>query len=51
MAFHAADGKPASDSEKLKKGIANAYASGNNLIVWSGKALYSIDYSNGNVNY
>ena len=50
-AFNVKDGSEAWDSEKFKKGITNAYASGENLIVCSGKALYSIRYSDGNVNY
>ena len=51
MAFNTNDGSSAWDSEKFKKGITNAYASGNNLIVCSGKVLYSINYMSGNVNY
>lgn len=51
MAFNTKDGTQAWDSERFKKGITNAFADGNNLIVSSGKALYSIRYSDGNVNY
>ncbi|MCB0801843.1 MAG: PQQ-binding-like beta-propeller repeat protein [Flavobacteriales bacterium] len=51
MAFNVSDGTPAWDSEKFKKGITNAFVDGENLIVCSGKSLYSIRYSDGNVNY
>lgn len=51
MAFNVNDGSPAWDSEKFKKGITNAFVDGENLIVSSGKSLYSIRYSDGNVNY
>lgn len=51
MAFNVEDGSPSWDSEKFKKGITNAFVEGENLIVCSGKALYSIRYSDGNVNY
>lgn len=51
MAFNTSDGTQAWDSERFKKGITNAYADGNNLIVSSGKALYSINYKNGDVNF
>lgn len=51
MAFNVEDGTQAWDSEKFKKGITNAFVDGKNLIVCSGKSLYSIEYSNGGVNY
>lgn len=51
MAFNTSDGSQVWDSEKFKKGITNAFVNGNNLIVSSGKALYSIQYSDGKVNY
>ncbi len=51
QAFNTSDGSLVWESERFKKGITNAFASGKNLIVSSGKALYSIDYANGNVNY
>jgi hypothetical protein len=51
MAFNVSDGLPSWDSEKFKKGITNAFVDGENLIVSSGKSLYSIRYSDGNVNY
>ena len=50
-AFNVNNGSIAWDSEKFKKGITNAFVDGENLIVSSGKALYSIRYSDGNVNY
>lgn len=51
MAFNVEDGTQSWDSEKFKKGITNAFVEGENLIVSSGKSLYSIRYSDGNVNY
>lgn len=51
MAFNTSDGSRVWDSEKFKKGITNAFVDGENLIVSSGKSLYSIRYSDGNVNY
>ena len=50
-AFNVKDGSESWDSEKFKKGITNAFVNEENLIVCSGKALYSIRYSDGNVNY
>lgn len=51
MAFNANDGSQVWDSERFKKGITNAYAEGKNLIVSSGKSIYSINYKDGSVNY
>ena len=51
MAFNVSDGTRAWDSEKFKKGITNAFVDGENLIVSSGKSLYSIKYADGSVNY
>ena len=51
IAFNTSDGAQVWDSEKFRKGITNAFTDGDNLIVSSGKSLYSIRYSDGNVNY
>ncbi|MBL4710260.1 MAG: PQQ-binding-like beta-propeller repeat protein [Flavobacteriales bacterium] len=51
IAFNTSDGSQVWDSEKFKKGITNAFVDGENLIVSSGKALYSIRFSDGKVNY
>ncbi len=51
MAFNTNTGAEEWESEKFRKGITNAFADGENLIVSSGKSLYSIRYSDGNVNY
>ncbi len=51
MAFDTKTGTQAWDSERFKKGITNAFVDKQNLIVSSGKSLYSIRYSDGNVNY
>ena len=50
-AFNTSDGSKAWESEKFKKGITNAISYGENHVVCSGKALYSIKVSNGDQNY
>lgn len=47
QAYSSTDGKQLWESERFKKGITNAFPSGNNLIVCSGKALYSLDIATG----
>ena len=52
QAFSDADGRLAWDSERFKKGITNMYRHGSdNMIVSSGKALYSMKIQDGEVNY
>lgn len=51
QAFNVSDGTLAWDTEKFKKGITNSFSEGENIYVSSGKALYSIRSSDGNVNY
>jgi len=51
QAFNTADGSKAWDSERFKKGITNSFTIDNNIVVSSGKALYSIKAADGNVNY
>lgn len=51
QAFSTKDGSFVWESEKFKKGITNAFVDGENLIVSSGKSLYSIQYADGSVNY
>lgn len=51
QAFNTKDGSFAWDSEKFKKGITNGFAVGSDLYICSGKALYSINYKDGGVNY
>lgn len=51
QAFNVKDGSFAWASEKFKKGITNAFSDGNNIIVSSGKSLYSIVAESGAVNY
>lgn len=51
QAFNTSDGSPAWESERFKKGITNGFTSDNNLYICSGKALYAINYTNGEVNY
>jgi outer membrane protein assembly factor BamB len=51
QAFDANNGSKIWESERFKKGITNAFISANNLIVCSGKALYSIDIKTGKENY
>jgi hypothetical protein len=51
QAFDATNGQKMWESEKFKKGITNAFTSGNSVIVCSGKALYSLDIASGKDNY
>ena len=51
QAFDATNGKKRWESERFKKGITNAFPSGNNLIVCSGKELYSLDFLTGKEAY
>ena len=51
QAFNVSDGKQVWQSEKFKKGITNITSQNNNLIVCSGKELYSLDYKNGSEKY
>ncbi len=48
QAFNTKDGSQAWESERFKKGITNMIFDDGNLIVCSGKALYSIDSKTGN---
>ena len=47
QAFSVSDGTKTWDSERFKKGITNIFPSDKNIIVCSGKALYSLDYKTG----
>jgi outer membrane protein assembly factor BamB len=49
--FSATSGQQVWESEKMKKGLTNLFLSGNNIIVCSGKALYSMDVATGKENY
>lgn len=49
--FNAITGEQLWESEKMKKGLTNLFISDNNVIVGSGKALYSIDLATGKENY
>ncbi len=49
--FNANTGEQIWESEKMKKGLTNLFLSGNNIIVCSGKALYSMDVATGKENY
>ena len=49
--FNAITGEQLWESEKMKKGLTNLFLSGNNVIVCSGKALYSMDIATGKENY
>jgi len=51
QAFSTTDGKLVWDSERFRKGITNMIDAGDRVIVSSGKALYSMDISNGNEFY
>ncbi|MDF1676990.1 MAG: PQQ-binding-like beta-propeller repeat protein [Vicingaceae bacterium] len=51
QAFNTSDGSLAWDSERFKKGISNSFTIDGNVVVSSGKALYSIAAADGNVNY
>jgi outer membrane protein assembly factor BamB len=47
QAFSVSDGKQIWESERFKKGISNMFVNDKNLIVCSGKALYSLEYKTG----
>ncbi len=49
--FDANAGTQVWESEKMKKGITNAFLSGDNVIICSGKALYSMEINTGKENY
>ncbi len=49
--FDASSGTQVWESEKMKKGITNAFVNGDNVIICSGKALYSMDIATGKENY
>jgi outer membrane protein assembly factor BamB len=49
--FNAITGEQLWESEKMKKGLTNLFPSGENVIVCSGKALYSIDVTSGAEKY
>jgi outer membrane protein assembly factor BamB len=51
QAFSTNDGTKSWDSERFRKGITNIFPSGNNIVVSSGKALYSLDYKTGKEAY
>lgn len=51
QAFDATNGSALWDSERFKKGITNAFVSGSNVIVCSGKELYSIGIKSGKEAY
>ena len=51
QAFNTSDGSMAWDSERFRKGITNMIDYDNNVIVCSGKALYSLNITNGDANY
>lgn len=51
QAFNTSDGSKAWDSERFKKGITNSFTIDDNVIVSSGKSLYSIKSADGGVNY
>lgn len=51
QAFSTNDGTKSWDSERFRKGITNIFPSGKNIVVSSGKALYSLDYKTGKEAY
>jgi outer membrane protein assembly factor BamB len=51
QAFKASDGTQVWESENFKKGISNMFPNGENLIICSGKALYSLNAQTGKDNY
>lgn len=51
MAINTSDGSVAWRSEKFKKGISNSFTIDENVIVSSGKSLYSLKSSDGKNNY
>ncbi|MES2627995.1 MAG: PQQ-binding-like beta-propeller repeat protein [Bacteroidota bacterium] len=51
QAFDANTGTQVWESEKMKKGITNAFIHGDNVIICSGKALYSMEVATGTEKY
>jgi hypothetical protein len=51
QALNTSDGKLVWESERFRKGITNMINFGNNVIVCSGKALYSLDLESGKEKY
>jgi outer membrane protein assembly factor BamB len=51
MAYDATNGKQLWESERFRKDITNAFIADRNLIIASGKALYSLDIKSGKDNY
>ncbi|MCE1199302.1 MAG: PQQ-binding-like beta-propeller repeat protein, partial [Marinilabiliales bacterium] len=51
QAFNTGDGKLVWESERFRRGITNMINFGNNVIVCSGKALYSLDLATGAEKY
>lgn len=51
QAFNVSDGSKSWDSERFRKGITNMIDYDNNVVVCSGKALYSLNVTNGEANY
>ena len=49
--FNAITGEQLWESEKMKKGLTNLFLSNDDVIVCSGKALYSLDINSGKENY
>jgi outer membrane protein assembly factor BamB len=49
--FNAITGEQLWESEKMKKGLTNIFPSGDNVIVCSGKAFYSMNIATGKENY
>jgi outer membrane protein assembly factor BamB len=49
--FNAITGEQLWESEKMKKGLTNMFLFGNNIMICSGKALYSMDVATGKENY
>lgn len=49
--FNISDGVSVWESERFKRGITNIITHKNNIVVCSGKALYSLDAKTGNENY
>lgn len=47
QAFNISDGSQAWDSERFRKGITNSFTVGDNVIVSSGKVLYSLKVADG----
>ncbi|HNP75823.1 MAG: PQQ-binding-like beta-propeller repeat protein [Cyclobacteriaceae bacterium] len=49
--FNAITGEQLWESDKMKRGMTNLFLDNNNVIVCSGKALYSMDIATGKENY